>query len=259
MAPPICTDQVVTVPQTEYVCPISDDNSDFEPPVSKRQKKWILNITKEWDKDDMVDIYGSEVGPRQISSFILETVCLLSDAAYVQHQSVSNFAFVTYTSNVSVNSEMDTNGSNTKCLSCEDRNKIWIINSGASMHFTPDQSDFMMYQPLGNHKTPVSTAAGVIHVVGKGSVWIRWRDPQGVNQILTLYDVGHLLWNLSASMMFTIFSSLLMNLHMFLLWNSLLHQTGFATFHVHPTCLISLDGTPPQSFSSFFYSQSSTG
>ena len=60
------------------------------------------------------------------------------------------------------------------------------------MHFTPDQSDFVMYQPLGDHKIPVSTTAGVIHVVGKGSVWIRWKDPQGVNQILTLHNVGHL-------------------------------------------------------------------
>ena len=60
------------------------------------------------------------------------------------------------------------------------------------MHFTPDQSDFVMYQPLGDHKIPVSTTAGVIHVVGKGSIWIRWKDPQGVNQILTLHNVGHL-------------------------------------------------------------------
>ena len=89
---------------------------------------------------------------------------------------MSNFASVTYTSNVSVNSENNVicaHGLNTKCLSCEDRNKIRIIDSGALMHFTPDQSCFMMYQSLGNHKIPVSTAAGVIHVVGKGSVWIR--------------------------------------------------------------------------------------
>ena len=60
------------------------------------------------------------------------------------------------------------------------------------MHFTPDQSDFVMYQPLGDHKIPVSTTAGVIHIVGKGSIWIRWKDPQGINQILSLHDVGHL-------------------------------------------------------------------
>ena len=150
---------------------------------------------KEWDLDDIVDIYGSEAGPRQVSSFILETVHSLSDAAYVQHQSVSDFASVTYTSNVSVNSENNVicmHGLNMKCPSCEDRNKIWIIDSSASMHFTPDQSDFVMYQPLGDHKIPVSTAAGVIHVVGKGSVGIRWKDPQGVDQILTLHNISHL-------------------------------------------------------------------
>ena len=143
----------------------------------------------------MVDIYSSEAGPRQVSSFISETVCSLSDAAYAQYQSVSDFAAVTYTSNVSLNSKNNVicvHGSNMKCLSCEDRNKIWIIDSGASMHFTPDQSDFVMYQPLGNHKIPVSTTAGVIHVVGKGPVWIRWKDLQGVDQILSLHDVSHL-------------------------------------------------------------------
>ena len=83
MAPPINTDHLVTVPETEYVCPIDDNDSNSEPPVSKRQKKWISNIVEEWDLDDIVDIYGSEAGPRQVSSFILETVHSLSDAAYV--------------------------------------------------------------------------------------------------------------------------------------------------------------------------------
>ena len=186
---------MVTIPETEYVCPISDDDSNSEPPASKRQKKWVLNLAEEWDLDNIVDIYGSKVGPRQVSSFILETVHSLSDTAYAQHQSVSDFTAVTYTSNVSVNSENNVicaHGSNMKCPSCEDKNKIWIINSGASMHFTPDRSDFVMYQLLGDHKIPVSTTAGVIHVVGKGSIWIRWKNSQGVNQILTLHNVGHL-------------------------------------------------------------------
>ena len=75
MAPSICTDHVVTTPQLEYVCLIGDDNSNSEPPISKRQCKWVSNIAEKWDEDDMVDIYGSKVGPRQVSSFILETVC----------------------------------------------------------------------------------------------------------------------------------------------------------------------------------------
>ena len=73
---------MATVPQLEYVCSIGDDDSDSEPPVSKRQKKWVLSIAQEWNKDDMVDIYDSEPGPRQVSSFISETMCLLSDTAY---------------------------------------------------------------------------------------------------------------------------------------------------------------------------------
>ena len=195
MAPSICTNHVVTTPQSEYVCPISNDNSNLEPPIFKRQKMWVLNIAKEWDDDDMVDIYDFEVGPRQVSSFILKTMHSLFDTAYVQYQSVSDFTTITYTLNVSVNSKNNVicaHGLNMKCLSCEDRNKIWTIDSDASMHFTPDQSDFVIYQPLGDHKIPVSTAAGVIHVVGKGSIWIRWKDPQGVDQILSLHDIGHL-------------------------------------------------------------------
>ena len=61
MAPPICTDHLVTVPEMEYVCPIGDNDSDSEPPVSKRQKKWILNIAEEWDLDDIV----TSMVPRQ--------------------------------------------------------------------------------------------------------------------------------------------------------------------------------------------------
>ena len=67
----------------EYVCLIGDNDSDLEPPVSKRQKKWVSNLAEEWDLDDIVDIYGSEVGLRQVSSFISETVRSLSDSAYV--------------------------------------------------------------------------------------------------------------------------------------------------------------------------------
>ena len=195
MAPLINTNNLVTIPEMEYICLIGDNDSDLESPVLKRQKKWISNLAEKWDLDDIVDIYGSEVGPRQVSSFILETMHSLSDAKYAQHQSVSDFTSVTYTLNVSVNSENNVicvHGLNMKCPSCEDRNKIWIIDSSASMHFTPDQSDFVMYQPLGDHKIPVSTTAGVIHVVGKSSIWIRWKDPQGINQILTLHNIGHL-------------------------------------------------------------------
>ena len=83
MASPINTNHLVTVLEMEYVCPIGDDDSNSEPPASKKQKKWVSNLVEEWDLDNIMDIYGSEVGPRQVSSFISETVHSLFDAAYV--------------------------------------------------------------------------------------------------------------------------------------------------------------------------------
>ena len=48
----------------------------------------------------------------------------------------------------------------------------WIVDSGASMHFTHDQNNFAEYEPIKTK--PVQTAAkgNPIEIVGKGTVFI---------------------------------------------------------------------------------------
>ena len=51
--------------------------------------------------------------------------------------------------------------------------KLWILDSGASMHFTPDQSDFIKYQELtGSACIPVQTTSATIFVEGQGQVLV---------------------------------------------------------------------------------------
>ena len=55
-----------------------------------------------------------------------------------------------------------------KCV-CDYSKKLWILNLGASMHFTPDQSDFIKYQELtGSTHIPMQTASATIFVEGQG-------------------------------------------------------------------------------------------
>ena len=59
-----------------------------------------------------------------------------------------------------------------KCV-CDHSKKLWILDLGVSMHFTPDWSDFIEYQELtGSACIPVWTASATIFVEGQGWVLV---------------------------------------------------------------------------------------
>lgn len=65
------------------------------------------------------------------------------------------------------------------CSKCNNdpslRIKVWILDSGASIHFTNNLSDFVTYKPVKEHM-PVATANGHTRVAGKGTVLIEGID-----------------------------------------------------------------------------------
>ena len=57
-------------------------------------------------------------------------------------------------------------------VSIEDVYTVWLLDSGASMHFTPNHSDFTSYEEVTNEH--VTTALGLEMIInGKGSVFIK--------------------------------------------------------------------------------------
>jgi hypothetical protein len=50
---------------------------------------------------------------------------------------------------------------------------LWLLDSGASLHFTHDFNDFIEYETAkAAERLPVRTASEIIHVEGKGAVLI---------------------------------------------------------------------------------------
>ncbi len=61
---------------------------------------------------------------------------------------------------------------NDHCKKCEELHNIgWILDSGASVHFTKSKNDFIDYQEVHN-APPVNTAAAKnpLQIKGKGTV-----------------------------------------------------------------------------------------
>ena len=87
------------------------------------------------------------------------------------------------------------------CFSCMDCNDIckcgtganWILDSGASKHFTSNLDDFSLYEEiLSTQNATVQTAGTILPMVGKGAVIIRHNvEEQNTHyeQITHLYPV----------------------------------------------------------------------
>ena len=48
---------------------------------------------------------------------------------------------------------------------------MWMLDSGASMHFTFSMNDFADFQPFDTHR-PLQTADGVTYMTGAGTVFL---------------------------------------------------------------------------------------
>ena len=71
-----------------------------------------------------------------------------------------------------------------KCNHCKPKSQ-WILDSSASMHFSPERDNFVKYTtfPKKNH-IPVHTAANSIYIVGISKCIVPWRDS------LDLFNMG---------------------------------------------------------------------
>ena len=71
---------------------------------------------------------------------------------------------------------------------------FWILNSGASTHFTLHCLDFTDYVELkGDDHIPVQTAGGIIHVIGHEHMLIRWMDHiHKKSHLLNLHGTCHI-------------------------------------------------------------------
>ena len=59
------------------------------------------------------------------------------------------------------------------CAKCKGKSH-WLLDSGASAHFTYDKNDFIEYEDIPtNERIPVGTASNVIYVKGKGTVLLK--------------------------------------------------------------------------------------
>ena len=62
-----------------------------------------------------------------------------------------------------------------QCAKCRLKlNSMWLLDSGASAHFTNNLSDFIEYKPASpENRTPVRTAAHTIYVEGEGTILLK--------------------------------------------------------------------------------------
>jgi transposase InsO family protein len=80
----------------------------------------------------------------------------------------------------------------TQCARCNKRlETLWLLDSGASVHFTNRKSDFISYKPYPkSDRQPVRTAAHTIFVEGSGTVLLR----HYVNKTLVMTRVHPVLY-----------------------------------------------------------------
>ena len=120
-----------------------------------------------WDSNNMVNIYRSDIEGEIVEAAGLNFIDMrqvISSTAPLQsgpHWSLLDVVSVSAQLYLDCMTPVDTNVSThrdngllylcshktDKCV-CDHSKKQWILNLGASMHFTPDRSDFIKYQEL---------------------------------------------------------------------------------------------------------------
>ena len=199
---------IKTIPEDDesivYNCTFSMEDLD-SPPLSKRSWEWISKVASSWNKEDEVDVYRSD---KDMTDFYDQ---YMKDPRYVAFPMIAaslfplplpmhSYAMLSRVDQI----YMHVSGSNTTMdISCVHllRDKCnhyklklqWILDSNASMHFSPKRDDFAEYTifPKKDH-IPAHTAASNIHVIGIGKCIVPWRDSNRSLQHLMLVGIGHI-------------------------------------------------------------------
>src|SRR6266702_2408415 len=155
-----------TTPEVEYLSsPLDDD----EPPYN------VLD----WGSDDEEYVSSSFIVPyTKYRTVSLPSLKGFEDGAcktVVQH-SVKYKADLYYVNTISFDLlKCEHNKYLSQCAKCKECTiNMWLLDSGASAHFTNNISDFIDYQPIAkSDRMPVKTAAHTIYVKGTGSVLLK--------------------------------------------------------------------------------------
>src|SRR5207245_1532248 len=113
-----------------------------------------------------------------IASSIYNMSCCVSSQAYICSHDIHDARCANCKGKMADGSEMS--------------GAFWLLDSGASRHFTGDLSDFASYQAL-KHKHYAKTANGVALIAGVGTVILRCLDRNtGIEKVVKLSQVLHI-------------------------------------------------------------------
>ncbi len=148
-------------PEVEYLSGLPDDD---EPPYD------VLD----WGSDDEEYVSSLSIAPyTKKYTVLLPSLKGFEDGTCktVVQPSVNNKAVLYYVNMTSFDLlKCEHNKYLSQCAKCKERTKnMWLLDSGASAHFTNNISDFINYTPIAkSDRLPVKTAAHTIFVEGTG-------------------------------------------------------------------------------------------
>ena len=148
-----------------------------------------------WDEEDLVDIYGLGMDEDN-DGFVC--MCLYVLHSLCPHDSLMAALAPTASSYINMcGSICPCNENHCNCSKCvhqrEEFKNLWILDSGASMHFTPRRDAFTSYCKFSKEEClPVQMAASTIFMEGKGTIRLRWIDDRQRSHDIELHDVGHI-------------------------------------------------------------------
>ncbi len=153
-------------PEVEYLSGLLDDD---EPPYD------VLD----WGLDDEEYVSSLSIAPyTKNCTVLLPSLKGFEDGTCktVVQPSVKYKADLYYVNTISFDLlKCEHNKYLSQCAKCKERtNNMWLLDSGASAHFTNNISDFIDYTPIAkSDRMPVKTAAHTIYVEGTGSVLLK--------------------------------------------------------------------------------------
>ena len=153
-------------PEVEYLSGPPDDD---EPPYD------VLD----WGSDDEEYISSLSIAPYTKNHTVsLPSLKGFEDGACktVVQLSVNKKADLYYVNTISFDLlKCQHNKYLSQCAKCKEcTNNMWLLDSGASAHFTNNISDFIDYTPIAkSDRMPVKTVAHTIYVEGTGTVLLK--------------------------------------------------------------------------------------
>ncbi len=153
-------------PEVEYLSGLLDD---LEPPYD------VLD----WGSDDEEYVSSFSIVPyTKNCTVLLPSLKGFEDGACktVVQPSVKNMTDLYYVNMISFNLlKCEHNKYLSQCAKCKEHtNNMWLLDSGASAHFTNNISDFIDYTPIAkSDRMPVKTVAHTIYVEGTGSALLK--------------------------------------------------------------------------------------